>query len=74
MLYIIKWSLAEGPRSESKFASWDGRVTDASSVVRWLIGMRVESASEILHTRYGGRVTLVDGSWNISKVERTMND
>jgi hypothetical protein len=74
MLYIIKWSLAEGPRSESKFASWDGRVTDATLVVKWLIGMRVESAIEILQTRYGGRVRLVDGSWNINKIDRALND
>jgi hypothetical protein len=74
MLYIVKWSAAEGPRSESRFASWDGRVTDATPVISWLVGKRVEIAIEILQNRYGARVTLVDGSWNINKVERTMND
>jgi len=68
MLYIVKWAKAEGPRSDSKFASWDGRVTSSSPVISWLVGKRVETAISLIQDRYGGRVTLVEGSWNISKI------
>lgn len=68
MLYTVKWAAAEGPRAESKFASWDGKVTDATPVISWLIGRRVESAISLLQGRYGGRVILVEGSWSISRI------
>lgn len=68
MLYIVKWAKVEGPRADSKFATWDGRVTSSSPVLSWLVGKKVESAIHILEERYGGRVTLVEGSWNINKV------
>ncbi len=75
MLYIVKWSKVEGPRAESKFASWDGKVTDATPIISWLIGRRVESAISLLQGRYGGRVILVEGSWNINKInQEILND
>lgn len=68
MLYTIRWLAAKGLRSESRFATWNGLVTDTSPVISWLTGRRIESAIEILETRYGGKVTLVDGSWHVNRV------
>jgi hypothetical protein len=73
MLYIVKWPATKVFRSESRFTTWDGRVTDATPVLTWLIGKDIEVAINLVENRYDGQVTLVDGSWNIKSLEGIHN-
>lgn len=69
MLYIVTWPPGkDGPPRKSKFATWDGKVVDATPAVRWAVGKHFESAASILRDHYGAVVHLVPGSHNINSV------
>jgi hypothetical protein len=69
MLYIVKWPRSRDQvRSESKFTSWDGEVTDATPSIHFLIGKQAGVAKELLELRYGAQVRLAPGSETCRKL------
>lgn len=75
MLYIVRWPHKAGlHRAPSKFATWDGVVTDTTSAIAFLVGKRIESAISILRERYGAEVNLVNGSFNIKSLSEIPYD
>ena len=68
MLYIVRWSFQEAKhRSPSQFATWDGKVTDASAALRWAVGEDISILIAKLRD-YDATVTLVDGSWHVRHI------
>jgi hypothetical protein len=69
MLYIVRWPRSrDRVRSESKFTSWDGEVTDATPSIHFLIGKDVGIAKNLLELRYNAQVRLAPGSEIVRKL------
>jgi len=69
MIYEVRWAHGVGPRATSRFATWDGKVVDASSVLRWAMGHQFETVRIRLVETYGARIQLVQDSHTCRTVD-----
>jgi hypothetical protein len=69
MIYDVLWPAAQGQiRSPSRFATWDGKVTDATPALTWAIGQTYFAVVERLELAYQARVRLVPNTHTRFKV------
>jgi hypothetical protein len=61
MQYIVSWPNDKGSVFDSRFATWNGHVSDVTLGLRWAIGKSFENARDHIISQ-GGMIELVEGS------------
>lgn len=70
MRYSVKWrDDGDHHRSDSRLATWGGRVTDTTPGLKWAMGMDLGIAAERI-SRYGGKLILDVNSSTHQTIER----